>query len=133
MTIPFDLDRLEVIGGPVPVVEGVWRLPGSASQYAISDSGTLVYMPGTTVAAALSNRTLVWVDRNGKEEPLSAPPNSYDSPRISPDGTRLALQVGSANIGIWDLVRKTLTRLTFDADFNDLPLWTPDGKRIAFL
>jgi serine/threonine protein kinase/Tol biopolymer transport system component len=131
--IPFDLDRLEVIGGPVPVVEGVWRRPEGAPQYAISDSGTLVYIPGTTVAAARPQMTLVWVDRNGKEEPLAAPPNFYDSPRVSPDGTKVALQFEGANIGIWDLVRKTMTRLTFDADFNDLPLWTPDGKRIAFL
>jgi serine/threonine protein kinase len=132
--IPFDLGRLEVTGGPVPVVEGVWcEEQGGAPQYAISSSGTLVYMPGTTVAAAPPKQTLVWVDPNGKEEPLAAPPNSYDSLRISPDGTKVALQFGRANIGIWDLVRKTMTRLTFDADFNDLPLWTPDGKRIAFL
>jgi serine/threonine protein kinase len=131
--IQYDLDRLEVIGGPVPVVEGVWRLPGGATQYAISDSGTLIYMPGTTVAAASPKQNLVWVDRNGKEEPLAVPPNPYDSPRISPDGTKVALQFGRANIGIWDLVRKTMTQLTFDADFYDLPLWTPDGKRIAFL
>jgi hypothetical protein len=77
--------------------------------------------------------TLVWVDRSGKEEPLAAPPNSFDSPRISPDGTKVALQVGFTNIVAWDLMRKTMTRLTFDADFYDLPLWTSDGKRIAFL
>ena len=46
---------------------------------------------------------------------------------------RWLCRFGVANIWIWDLVRKTMTRLTFDADFYDFPLWTPDGKRIAFL
>ena len=82
--IPFDLDRLEVQVDRFPVVEGV-------RQYAISDSGTLVYIPGTAAAAAPGQRTLVWVDRKGKEEPLAAAPNDYRIPRISPDGTRVAL------------------------------------------
>jgi serine/threonine protein kinase len=135
-SIPFDLDRLEVVGGPVPMVEGVWRSGNSnAPQYAISDSGTLVYVPGTTGVAALPQRTLVWVDRNGKEEPLAAPPNAYACPRISPDGTRVALTIrdtGGNDIWIWDLVRKTMTRLTFDKKNNHYSLWTPDGKRIIY-
>jgi serine/threonine-protein kinase len=132
--IPFDLDRLEVVGGPVPMVEGIWRSGGNAPQYAISDSGTLVYVPGTTGAAALLQRTLVWVDRNGKEEPLAALPNAYDYPKISPDGTRVALTIADTSGGdvwIWDLVRKTLTRLTFEKN-NGISLWTPDGKRIVY-
>jgi serine/threonine-protein kinase len=72
--VPFDLDRFEVFGGPIPMVEGVWRSGiGAAPQYAISESGTLVYVPGTTDTAALPQRTVVWVDQNGKEEPLATP------------------------------------------------------------
>ena len=130
--IPFDLDRLEATGGPVPIVEGVFRQ--TAPQYAVSESGTLVYVPGI-MDVAMPQRTLVWVDREGKEEPLSAPPNLYISPRISPDGKRLALASligGNVDIWIWDFVRETMTRLTFD-EANDLfPLWTPDGQRIVF-
>jgi serine/threonine protein kinase len=130
--IPFDLDRLEAAGGPVPIVEGVFRQ--IAPQYALSESGTLVYVPGT-MGAAIPQRTLVWVDRQGKEEPLSAAPNPYFGPRISPDGKRLALTSyigGNIDIWIWDFVRETMTRLTFD-EANDLfPLWTPDGQRIVF-
>jgi len=76
------------------------------------------------------------VDRNGKEEPLQAPPDSYMDPRISPDGTKLALSIGdrltNTDIWIWDLIRKTMTRLTFESTHATLPLWTPDGKRIVF-
>ena len=69
--------------------------------------------------------------------PLAAPPNIYSYPKISPDGTKVAFAVrdfgsGNTDIGIWDLVRKTMTRLTFDEGSSIRPLWTPDGKRIAF-
>jgi serine/threonine protein kinase len=125
--VPFDLDTLEVTGGPVPFVEGV-------GQFVISDSGTLVYLPGTSGGAA-SGRTLVWVDREGQEEPLDAPPNDYLHPKISPDGTQVALTIytgGNADIYIWDIVRETLTRLTFDESADGDPIWTLDGKRIVF-
>ena len=133
--IPFDPDSLELKGGPIPMVEGVFRA-GGAPQYAISDSGTLVYIPGATIGAGIkAGRTLVWVDRNGKEEPLSAAPNAYSFPGISPDGTKVALTIGgqpNTNIWIWDLIRKTLTRLTFDESIDLNPLWTPDGKKIVY-
>ena len=125
--IPFDLDNLEVTGGPVSLIESV----RSAD---LSESGTLVYIPGTALAAA-SGRTLVWVDKQGKEEPLPAPPNSYHYPKISPDGTRLALTLGSienSDIWIWDLVRKVMTRLTFDPSLEIQSIWTPDGKRVVY-
>jgi serine/threonine protein kinase len=129
--VPFDLDKLEFAGGPVSVMEaGMFG--------AFSDSGTYVYVPRTAGAggsAAPPKRTLVWVDRGGKEEPLGAEPNDYRQCRISPDGTKVALTVridGNRDIRIWDTVRKNLMRLTFNeaADIN--PLWTPDGQRVVF-
>jgi hypothetical protein len=90
--IPFDLDRLAVAGGPVPIVEGVFS-SSLVSQFAISESGTLVYIPGAAGAAASSERSLVWVSRDGHEDPLKAPPNFYRFPKISPDGTKLALSI----------------------------------------
>ena len=126
--VPFDLDRLEVTGGAVPIVEGV-------IDYAVSDSGMLVYIPGASNAQPSNQRALVWVDRKGKEEPLAASPNDYHTPRISPDGTKIALTVyagDKSDIWIWDLLRETMTRLTFN-EGSGYSLWTPDGKRIAFV
>jgi Tol biopolymer transport system component len=133
--VPFNLDTLQATGASVPMVEGVHRYgPLFVPQYAISISGTLVYVP-TALAAAPQRRTLVWVDRSGKEEPLAAvQPDAYGAFRISPDGTRVALTVNTgskSDIYIWDLVRETKTRLTFD-EGSEYPLWTLDGKRIAF-
>ncbi len=126
--IPFNLDRLEVTGGGVPIVQGVM-------DYAISNSGTLAYIPETS-GGATDRQTLIWVNREGKEEPLSAAPNAYVDFRISPDGRRVALHVASTpkqHIWIWDIVRETMTRMTFDETIDNMdPIWTLDGKRIVY-
>ena len=127
--VGFDLDTLEAVGGPVPMVGGVQMNP---SQYALSDSGTLVYVP---VGTANVQRTLVWVDREGQEELINMPLQGYSAPRLSPDGGQIALGIneeeGGRNIWIWDLARETLTRLTFDLSTQG-SVWTPDGGRITF-
>ncbi len=131
MAVPFDLAAHEVTGDSVPVVQGVRQSTNGSVDYAISDNGTLVYVPSTGGL----DRTLVWVDREGKEEPLAAEPNSYVSPRVSPDGSRLAITVsesGGADVWIYDLEREILTRLTFDPAADHYPVWTPDGQRIVF-
>jgi eukaryotic-like serine/threonine-protein kinase len=128
LAVPFDLKTLKVTGEQVTVLEDVWRVTDAYTpQYAVSDSGTLVYIPAT---GATAQRTLVWVDQNGKVEPLESPLDHYVGPRISPDGTQVALSV-AGDIRIWDLIHKFLRRLTFEGA-NAYPLWTPDGKRIFF-
>jgi serine/threonine protein kinase/Tol biopolymer transport system component len=132
--IPFDIGTLEVVGGSVPLIENVFRpSPLAAALWDVSDSGTLVYAP----MGELSQQSLVWVDRKGIEEPLTAAPNNYgDVFRVSPDGTRVALTIAmgtNQDIWIWDLIRETMTRLTFDEAGDAIPLWTPDSQRIVFV
>ena len=134
--VPFDLKTLKVTGERIQVVESVYSVnAGFAPQFAVSDSGTLVYMPGTAGSAPSYGNTFVWVDRNGKEEPLPIPPAFYLGPRISPDGTRVALGRRFESVPydtcVSDLDGKILTRLTFGPGANTSPLWTPDG-RIVF-
>jgi Tol biopolymer transport system component len=123
--VPFDVDTLEVTGESVPLVKGVVN-----QSYAISESGTLVYISGTADAA---NRTLVWVDKNGGEELLAAAANAYSWLKISPDGDKVALAVGPLgheDIWIYDLLHKNLRPLTFDKAGNNAAVWTSDSKRI---
>ena len=132
MAVPFDRQRLEVKGTPVPVIENVLQLPLSgAAQYSLSATGSMVYVPASVPAA---QRRLVWVNRNGSEVPLAAPARAYRHPRLSPDGKKLAVAIEGQETQVWlyDFARETLTRLTLEGNTNNNPSWTPDGKRIIF-
>jgi eukaryotic-like serine/threonine-protein kinase len=132
MAVPFDPQRLAVTATAVPVVEGVLQSPANgAAQYSFSATGSLVYVSG---GAQSAQSKLVWVNRNGAEQPLAAPAHTYVTPRLSPDGRRVTVGITESESQIWlyDLSRETLTRFTFEGNYNPIPVWTPDGKRIAF-
>jgi serine/threonine-protein kinase len=77
----------------------------------------------------------VWVTRQGHEDPIvAAPPRAYLQPRLSPDGTRVAVFIDNQQGDIWiyDLARQTLTRLTDAPAPDQYPVWTPDSRRIIF-
>jgi serine/threonine-protein kinase len=128
--VGFDLGRLEVTGAPVPMAEDVTITPNGAANFVLARNGTLVYVAGD----ASGRRQLVWVDRNGHEAPIGASPRAFTSPRISPDGTRVAVDLYDQenDIWVWDLAHETLTRLTLDPGTDRFPVWTPDGRRIIF-
>lgn len=131
--VRFDPVKGEPIGDSAPVVEQVMTEGTFASSYfALSRSGTLVYVPGNP--SGMTSRSLVWVNRRGQEEPIEAPVRAYTTLRLSPDGTRVALDVRDQqnDIWIWDLSRRTLTPLTFDPAKDRNPVWTPDGSHIIF-
>lgn len=96
----FDLKRLEVVGDPVPVIEQVMTSATGEAKFAVSRTGTLVYVPGGAGSAQGAQRSLVWVNRQGREEPIKAPPRAYIYPRISPDGTRVAPRSGKRHLGL---------------------------------
>ena len=130
--VAFDLARLAVVGTPVKVLPEVLTRPSGDAGVAVAADGTLVYVSGGVSAVGL--RSLVWVDRRGQETPIPAPPRNYAFPRLSPDGTRLAIYIPDQEIDIWlwDLARATLTRATFDPGVDIFPVWPPDGRQLLF-
>ena len=134
--VPFDLARLERRGAPVPVVSEVLTTELGAADAVVARDGTLAYVPGSRLAAGQAPRTLVWVDRQGRETAIPAPPRGYVQPRLSPDGTRIALFVADQqfDVWVWSLApgNTTLSRRTFDPNADATPVWTADGKRIVF-
>jgi eukaryotic-like serine/threonine-protein kinase len=128
LAVPFDAVTLTILGPAAPLVEGVWSDSASGTaHYAVSRTGSLVYAPGLYTEA---RRRIAWVDRRGRLDFLPLQPGFYGDPKLSPDGRRLAVQLLN-DIWVYDFAGGTLTRATFRG-VNQAPVWTPDGRRIAF-
>jgi serine/threonine-protein kinase len=132
--IAFDPMTRRTRGTPVslPEIEIASALDNGAADFALSETGTLLYIPPGRRAEPLT--TLWWVDRQGREEPLPLAAGRYMYARISPDGTRVALDIVGANrdIWIWNLERPSLTKITGGPTEDILPEWSPDGRRLFF-
>jgi len=134
----FALDGLTVSDDAVPVASGVQRAirpdinTGFAS-YGFSGDGTLVYVEGEEIP---DRRSLALVDRSGGVSRLDVPPAPYVSPRLSPDGARLAVQMlerdGQSDIWVYDFAEGAQIRQLTTGGNASRPLWTPDGRRVTF-
>ncbi len=133
MAARFDLDQLAVTGVAESVIDDVYLNPNDGfTNLGFGPDGTLVYVPASVMEPA---NQLVWVDRDGKMTPLDVPERRYATPRISPDGRRIAVAINQdQNNDVWlhDLERGTWSRFTFSptSDFN--PFWTPDGRMVIY-
>ena len=133
--VPFDMRRLQVAGGPVPIVEGVRRAGGTGTaQFSTAANGSLAFVPGP-VATSNGLAQLAFLDRRGTIEPLKLQPGSYVHPRVSPDGKRIVFGTDDGNdavVWIYELSGATaMRRLTFGGK-NRFPIWSADGQRVAF-
>ena len=129
MAVRFNADRLEVSGPSIPVTSELITLASGTAEFDIARDGTLAYLQGDG-----PERTLVWVDHQGREEPVKSDrPRAYTNPRLSPDNTRVAAAVGDADRDIWvlNLASGAATRATVSPGTDSVPLWL-DDRQIAY-
>jgi len=128
----FDHHSLTVTGDAVPLVQGVQRANarGGPAHFSVSNDGTLVYVAGGQQDIS----SLIWVDRQGGVEVLGVPPGNYAYPRLSPDGSRIALDDRNTenDVRIWNFATQTLSRLTVGEDGGEFPVWSAEGTHVAF-
>jgi serine/threonine protein kinase/Tol biopolymer transport system component len=129
MAVPFDVSQGKVKGVPVALGPTAVSTISSASQAALSITGTLIYQPLDAGAA------LGWVDAGGRFQPLLTSQQAYAYPRLSPDGRQVAMAIGNGNrsdVWIHDIASGTLSRITNSGTTNDRPEWNPDGRRVLY-
>ncbi len=130
----FDLDTLSVSGEAKPVVDDVVRgdrvWQTGVAQFDVSSNGTLVYITAERVRV----RSLVWVDRDGRETATLVEPGDFSEISISPQQTHILLRQANPEntILVWDIENESMTHLTLGQNGGDFPVWMPDGKRIAY-
>ena len=129
LAVPFDLESLSVTGTPITVVEGVLDAADSGIlAYRVSDTGTLVYHSALPRQA----RTFVWVDRSGKETPLPLPANTFQAPRLSPDGRHLAFEtIAPKRVWTYEIATDKLVAISGEAESWG-PIWTRDGSALIY-
>ncbi len=124
--VPFDLGRLETHGAPAPLLEDLAD-PERRFPVTFSRTGILLY---ASAARRAGIAPIAWLDSAGKLQRVVSPSinisRQAETPRLSPDGNRLALAV-AGDLFVHELQRGTATRLTFDAALNRQPVWTPDA------
>ncbi|HEV3334716.1 MAG TPA: protein kinase [Bryobacteraceae bacterium] len=131
MVQPFDVDRLQLRGEPVPLIERV-ATTGALGVFSVSPGGVLAWRPGVGGRQFL----LTWFDREGKVLSTFGQPGDDQLVALSPDGTRAVVRDGSVvTLGdLWmiDFARGVRTRVTFRKTFGSGAIWSPDATRIVF-
>jgi serine/threonine-protein kinase len=127
----FDLQRMEALGESVPVLEGV-RSETAAAAFAASRNGLLVFAPGASGVA--ERRSIVWVDRSGREQSVGVPLHAYFHPRLSRDDARLAVAARDEDqdMWLWDFKQPALTKLTSGSARELNPVWLPDNEHLLY-
>ena len=130
--VPFDIDTLAPTGPAEPIVGDLrGRYAMQSRLFGVADDGTVAYVPAESAGPGVWS--LVWVDRHGRETAIAGVDGILDTPRLSPDGTRIVFRKPAPNCDLWvyDIARAVTTRLTLEGD-NHGSVWTPDSQHVLF-
>jgi len=132
MAVPFDLQRRELAGRAVPVIDDLEVSISNASAYfTTSDRGDLAYIR----ASELRHDRIVSIERSGAVRPVATAQQAYESVKLSPDAQRLAITIRTGSgrdVWSYDLERGAFSRATSGPADEFNAIWTPDGKRLIF-
>lgn len=134
MAHAFDPGSMELEGDPVPIAESLdFSTRYSVASFSVSQNGVLVYLGKSSGSAP----ELALFDVQGKKKASFGQPEVFVTAKLSPDMNTIALdlyEISARNADVWllDIVRGVRTRFTFDGSVDAYPVWSPDGKRIAF-
>ena len=140
MAVPFDLDRLDITGSPVSLIEDVAQainasfpaINTGAAQFSFSKTGSLVYASGGIVPDRV--RSLVWLDRKGSSELIKTFEGGVSKARLSPDGLHIAHNYSlreQSSVWTYNLLRGNREKLTLEGRAG-YPTWTRDGKWLTY-
>jgi serine/threonine-protein kinase len=131
LAVRFDLEKLKTMGDAVSILDSAEVNQGSGgAQLSFSSDGTLVYVPRRPQASPLD-----WVTREGVASKLVALESDWANPKFSPDGTKLAFDASDGrqrDIFVYDMKRGARKQMTFEGSNDFLPVWSPDGRFLAF-
>ncbi len=131
--VPFDAGALSLTGPTRKLFAGgMSMMESGAASIAVSRNGTLIYAPGGP--APSREMSVDWLSMKGELTPLIRTPAAFGNIALSPDRTKLAVTINAANNDVWtyDITRSTMQRLTFGGGNHGDPVWSRDGKRVAY-
>jgi serine/threonine-protein kinase len=128
LAAPFDANTVQMTGPAVAVLDNLSLDQLGNPIMAVSAAGLFAYVPSGN-----ATKRLVWVSRQGVEQPITQTSRPYQNPRLAPDGRRVVVEVAGGDLWVQDMTRETFTRLTFGETVgNTFAVWIPNSSRILF-
>jgi serine/threonine protein kinase len=127
---PFDAQALKITGAAIPVLQGIdLDVSNGGVQFAVSNNGMAIYLSGS---ASRQNLNIALFDRQGVSSVLVKSSPDATSPRLSPDGKKIAFERAVGGIWVYDLVRGTTSPITLKTGAANFPIWSPDGQYLTY-
>ncbi|HUO85472.1 MAG TPA: hypothetical protein VM534_10205, partial [Thermoanaerobaculia bacterium] len=132
LAVLIDLETRKPKGSAIPIFSDIALTANAAAAFAVSDSGTAVWVDGYVRGSGRELRRLVHLDMEGHIVPLDFAPDAFRAADLSPDGRHVVSDSWSGELWIYDLERKTRSRIPVPGAWSSGPIWSPDGASVAY-